>query len=148
MSKESATQFLEKILESKQVNEILKNTEKPKNKEEKAKLLAKIAAEMNEDISVEEFDEALAEIEEKKRQRTDSIASEMQALDDAELEDVAGGSKSNPILHHYNSIGESVPGCAHDFTDDDCVILDACDSVWEMYYDCEVTYYAGCERNY
>ena len=91
MSKESAVRFLEKARENERVIEALKSRETAWDIEEIAKLLAETAAGSGEDIQAEDFAEALEEIEAAVRRKTDAVVSDMEAIDDEELKNVAGG---------------------------------------------------------
>ncbi len=124
MSKENAILFFEKIRADKHAAEILKNKEMPEDIKDKAKLFSEAAAELGEDIPAEDFAEAIEEIEEERRRKTDKAVSDMEKIDDDDLNYVAGGAKKN--------------GCkaAHE---GECEENDACDFVLNMY---------PCEENY
>lgn len=98
MSKESAIQFLEKVRENESILPSLNNQETSRDKEGMAKQFAEIAAEMGEDISAEDFKEALEEIEAEVRQRTENAVSDMKVLEDDDVEEVAGGGFLDKLL--------------------------------------------------
>ncbi len=72
---------------------------------------------------------------------------EIAELADDDVEDVVGG------VYHYQHYDSGRPlgqqgrtsireeGCAHDFTDMDCLLQDACDYVAVKYYGCSSGYY-------
>ena len=91
MSKENAIRFLEKARDNESVKEALKSVKTPEDKKEAAKLLADIAARNGEDIAAEDLAQALEEMEAAARSRTDSAASDIEALEDEDLKNVAGG---------------------------------------------------------
>ena len=91
MSKESAIKFLREVRTNEKAKELLKGKEKPKSKEDAIKAYAEVAKELGEDISPEDFAEALEEIEAEIHQRTEAVSADMQELKDDDLEGVAGG---------------------------------------------------------
>ena len=92
MSKDNAVQLMNKLLENKRVLQILDTKVKPKGKDELLKIYTEIARESGEDITPEDVAEAFETIEEERRRKTDAVAADIVALDDDELENVAGGS--------------------------------------------------------
>ena len=91
MSEEKAVQLVNKLLENKSVLQILDTKKSPKDKDELLKICTEIARESGEDISPEDIAEAFETIEKERRQRTDAVVADIEALDDADLENVAGG---------------------------------------------------------
>ena len=91
MSKESAIKFLRELKTNEKAKELLQGMERPKSKEDAIKAYAEVAKELGEDISPEDFAEALEEIEAEIHQRTEAVSSDMQELEDDDLGDVAGG---------------------------------------------------------
>ena len=124
MSKESALQFLNTLGTNERAKELLNNRKKPENFEEQAKIYSEIAAELGEQITPEDFKAA---------------ASDLVALEDDDVEDVAGG-------YYYFDNGVFGTGakiyneCSNDFTDTSCWWDDACD----IY----VIHYFACDKNY
>ena len=91
MSKESAIKFLRELRTNEKAKELLQGMERPKNRDDAIKAYAEVAKELGEDISPEDFAEALEEIEAEIHQRTEAVSSDMQELEDDDLGDVAGG---------------------------------------------------------
>ena len=91
MSKESAIKFLRELKTNEKAKELLQGRERPKTKEDAIKAYAEVAKELGEDISPEDFAQALEEIEAEIHQRTEAVSSDMQELEDDDLGDVAGG---------------------------------------------------------
>ena len=91
MSKESAIKFLRELKTNEKAKDLLQGRERPKTKEDAIKAYAEVAKELGEDISPEDFAEALKEIEAEIHQKTESVSADMQELEDDDVEDVAGG---------------------------------------------------------
>ena len=91
MSKESAIKFLRELKTNEKAKELLQGREKPKSKEDAIKAYAEVAKELGEDISPEDFAQALEEIETEIHQKTKAVSSDIQELEDDDLENVAGG---------------------------------------------------------
>ena len=91
MSKESAIKFLRELKTNEKAKDLLQGRERPKTKEDAIKAYAEVAKELGEDISPEDFAQALKEIEAEIHQRTEAVSSDMQELKDDDLGDVAGG---------------------------------------------------------
>ena len=133
MSKESALQFLNTLGKNERVLELLKTKKKPESIEEKAKIYSETAAELGEQIAPEDFIQMTKELEERIKQKTEAAASDLVALEDDQVEDIAGG------VYHYRE-GEKVTGCCYDFVDTDCWWEDACDLFHVNYIGCSGTY--------
>ena len=91
MSKESAIKFLRELKTNEKAKDLLQGMEKPKNKDEAIKAYAEVAKELGEDISPEDFAQALKEIEAEIHQKTEAVSADMVELEDNDLENVAGG---------------------------------------------------------
>ena len=91
MSKESAIKFLRELKTNEKAKELLQGREKPKSKEDAIKAYAEVAKELGEDISPEDFAQALEEIEAEIHQKTKALSADMEELKDDDLENVAGG---------------------------------------------------------
>ena len=91
MSKESAVKFLRELRTNEKAKELLQGRERPKNKEDAIKAYAEVAKELGEDISPEDFAQALEEIEAEIHQKTKAVSADMEELKDDDLEGVAGG---------------------------------------------------------
>ncbi|MER2055675.1 MAG: hypothetical protein ABTB30_10360, partial [Clostridia bacterium] len=91
MSKESALQFLSTLNTNERAKELLKGKKKPESHEELAKIYSEIAAELGEQITPGDFIQAAQELEERIKQKTQAAASDLVAMKDDQVEDVAGG---------------------------------------------------------
>ena len=134
MSKESALKFLNTLGKNERVLELLKAKKKPESIEEKAKIYSEAAAELGEQIAPEDFIQMTKELEERIKQKTEAAASDLVALEDDQVEDIAGG------VYHYRD-GEKVTGCRYDYVDTDCWLQDACELVQVNYNDCSGEYF-------
>ena len=144
MSKESAIKFLRELKTNEKAKELLQGRERPKNKEDAIKAYAEVAKELGEDISPEDFAEALEKIEAEIHQKTKAVSADMEELKDDDLEGVAGG------FYRYvvgrSQLKQVYDECENDFTDTNCYITDACENHVNFYYDCPGEYFkAGAE---
>ena len=140
MSKESAMKFLNTLGKNERVLELLKAKKKPESIEEQAKIYSETAAELGEQIAPEDFIQMTKELEERIKQKTEAAASDLVALEDNQVGDVAGG-------YYYwegNDYNEDLyiveNQCKGDFKDTSCWFSDACDSWVTFYYDCSGNY--------
>ena len=134
MSKESALKFLNTLSKNERVLELLKAKKKPESIEEKAKIYSETAAELGEQIAPEDFIQMTKELEERIKQKTEAAVSDLVALEDDQVEDIAGG------VYHYRE-GEKVTGCCYDFVDTDCWWEDACELLHVTYNACSGEYF-------
>ena len=140
MSKESALKFLNTLSKNERAQELFKTKKKPESLEEQAKIYSEIAAELGEQFAPEDFIQMTKELEERIKQKTEAAASDLEALEDNQVGDVAGG------YYYVEGNGYDEPlymvenQCKNDFTDTSCWFSDACDN-WVIYYfDCSGNY--------
>ena len=142
MSKESALQFLNTLGTNERAKELLNNRKKPENFEELAKIYSEIAAELGEQITPEDFMQATQELEARIKKKTEAAASDLVALEDDQVEDVAGGFyyvvDDCTVVSNERIIENQ---CANDFVDTSCWWNDACRSWSTYYYDCSGSFY-------
>ena len=142
MSKESAMKFLNSLGKNERVLELLKAKKKPESIEEKAKIYSETAAELGEQITPEDFKLAVEEVEEQIRKKAEAAVSEIVALEDDQVEDVAGGFyyvvDDCTVVSNERIIENQ---CANDFVDTSCWWNDACRSWSTYYYDCSGSFY-------
>ena len=134
MSKESAMKFLNTLGKNERVLELLKAKKKPESIEEQANIYSEIASELGEQIAPEDFTQAIQDLEERIKQKTEAAASDLVALEDDHVEDIAGGFYYHP--DQYTKVYE----CCYDFVDTDCWWEDACELLQVTYNDCSETY--------
>ena len=144
MSKESALRFLNTLGTNEKAKELLQQR-KPANEEEKIQAYAEIAAELGEPITEEDFRNVFRELKEQVQKKAVETASGIQALEDDDVEDVAGG-------YYYFDDGMFGTGakiyneCSNDFTDTSCWWDDACDMYVIGYFACDKNYHKGDYR--
>ena len=137
MSKENAIKFLKEYRDNEEAVKILKQYPEPKTLDEAITQVFETAGKLGIQITKEEMMEALQELKEERKAKTDAATNDLQSLDDDDLEDVAGG------VYYYNSnnFNKRSEGCYEDFTDTECFNNDACKYDMIMYYDCPDLYY-------
>ena len=135
MSKESALKFLNTLGTNERAQELLKTKKKPESIEEKAKIYSEAAAELGEQIAPEDFIQMTKELEERIKQKTEAAASDLVALEDDQVEDIAGG------FYYWQDQSTKVYKCRYDFVDTDCWWEDACEVLQVTYNDCSETYF-------
>ena len=123
MSKETAIKYLRELRTNEKAKELLQGRERPKTKEDAIKAYAEIAAELGEDISPEDFAQALEEIEAEIHQKTKAVSADMQELKDDDLEGVAGGywaENGCERTYSYFSSCDEVDHCYFSISNYDC----------------------------
>ena len=140
MSKESAMKFLNTLGTNERAKELLNNRKKPENFEEQAKIYSETAAELGEQIAPEDFIQMTKELEERIKQKTEAAASDLVALEDNQVGDVAGGYYYMEGDDFEEPIHIVENQCKGDFKDTSCWFSDACDSWVTFYYDCSGNY--------
>ena len=126
--------------------ELLKNAKGTQNPEECAAVLADISARCGIEVSQTEILSMIQAEEAERNRRYEAAKEEIAELADDDVEDVAGG-VYRLEFNKYTGATSRIEGCAHDYTDDDCAIQDACDHVLEIYYGCSSGYHQECNNN-
>ena len=142
MSKENAIRFLMELNTNEKAKELLQRRERPNSKEDAVKAYAEAAAELDEDISEEDLTRAMEEIEAEIRQKTAAVSSEMEALNDEAVDDVAGGFYVVTHIGMNQKLTRVYDQCECDFTDTNCYKSDACAKIVVLYYDCPGEFFA------
>ena len=141
MSKESALKFLNTLSKNERAQELFKTKKKPESLEEQAKIYSEIAAELGEQFAPEDFIQMTKELEERIKQKTEAAASDLEALEDNQVKDVAGGyyylGSGYCVDYQYYVVEDQ---CKGDFKDTSCWFSDACDNKITLYYDCNGNY--------
>ncbi len=101
---------------------------------------AEAAAAAGFDVTAADIRAVLEELDAERKTKTQKAAQDLQALEDDDVENVAGGKIYR--WDYVKGVLSKVPGCVHDFRDADCSLQDACHVAFSRYYDCEGTYYA------
>ena len=126
--------------------ELLKNAKGTQSPEECAAVLADISARCGIEVSQAEILSMIQAEEAERNRRYEAAKEEIAELADDDVEDVVGGVYRYEDVPNSRPIGQSgakerVEGCRFDFTDDDCAIMDACNSVLVRYFGCSSGYY-------
>lgn len=147
MSVEKAKEFLRECRRNEEAVRILEQLPRPKSQDEAIAQLVEAAGRIGIQITAEDVAEAVRELEQELRARTDAAADGLQAIDDDSLEEAAGGiyyfttTDSNDVAER-----KRVFKCFKDFTDTSCLNEDACKYVSIRYYDCDKVYYEKGEE--
>ena len=149
MSKENARKFCEAMNDKSAQEKWAQKAAGAKNDAEALDAAVSMAQEMGYDVTREELTDTLNELRAEQVKKTQQAVQNVQKLDEADLEDIAGG------VYRYDSKIKNgseyriiKDGCRHDFTDTSCFAADACKSMAVTYYDCTGKYYAkGDEHN-
>ena len=131
MSVEKAKQFLKEYRNNKEAMKIMKQFSEPKSSDEAIAQFVETAGKLGTRITKEDMAKAIRELTEEMKAKTDAAADDLQAMDDDDLEEAAGG------VYFINPSNRRQGGCAHEFTEEECFWHDACETANVRYYDCE-----------
>ena len=95
MSKENAVKFLREYRSNAEAKKLLEQSPKPGSEEELISLIVEAAGKLGVRFTEKEAAEANRELLEEQKARTDALSSDLQALDDDEVSQVAGGGNKN-----------------------------------------------------
>ena len=146
MSAEKTLELLKKLKEDPKAKELLDGLKNTASADDVISCYAQIAAKLGYDITAEEIREVVNQEEARRKSETEKATSDIQALNDDEVENVVGG------VYWYEASESTRPnglairyfrneGCRWDFTDDDCTWFDACEKVSTIYFGCTGKYY-------
>lgn len=143
MSKEKAKEFLIAFRQGEPDEAFAKRFREAQSDDERFALYAEAAAGC--DVTASDLRAALEELEAERKAKTQEAVRDLQALDDDEVENVAGG-----VVYVWGDVdGErgKIYGCVEDFRDADCYLDDACHIAYNQYRNCEGTYFdVWCRR--
>jgi len=139
-------ELLEELNRNPEGQELLKTVKKPEDIEEYAAVLADISARCGIEVNQAEIFSMIQAEEAERSRRYKAAQEEIAELSDDDVEDVVGG-VYRLEFNKFTGASTRVEGCAHDYTDDDCAIQDACDHVFEIYYGCSSGYHQECNNN-
>ena len=129
MSAEKTLELLKKLKEDPKAKELLDGLKNTASADDVISCYAQIAAKLGYDITAEEIREVVNQEEARRKAQTEKIASDMKALNDDDVEEVAGGGSK------YKIQGKIYEGCA--YTQDGlCVMNDACFNL-DIVYACD-----------
>ena len=118
MSVEKAKEFLLSLKEKAPDEAFIEKWKSAKTEDDQMQLYIEIAGSMGYDLSAAEVKEAASELEAEHRAKTLAVEQELRALDDDELENVAGGEDDFCFANH---------------DDTPCLVCDVCDTLMAYY---------------
>ena len=142
MSAEKTLELLKKLKEDPKAKELLDGLKNTASADDVISCYAQIAAKLGYDITAEEIREVVNQEEARRKSETEKATSDIQALNDDDVENVAGGVywlKTKETTSPGTLVREE--GCRYDFTDDDCTCFDACERIYTIYFACTGKYY-------
>lgn len=144
MENEKTLEILKKMKADPKAKELFEGMGKPNSLEETAAALAQISEKLGYGITAENIREAVKQEEVRRKAETDKVVSDMEALGDDALEDVAGGfyyidGDRGDVFTVYNK-------CVNDYQDTRCLNSDACANLVHFYYDCSGEYFGDKEE--
>ena len=95
MANEKTLEILKEIKADPKAKELFKGMEKPKSPDEAIAAYAQVAEKLGYDITAEDIKEAMEQEDARRKAQTDKAMADMVALEDDDLEYVAGG-KGHP----------------------------------------------------
>ena len=141
MINEKTLEILKEMKADPKAKELFEGMEKPKSLDEMVSAYAQIAEKLGYNITAEDIREVAKQEDTKRKAKTDKVVSDMEALEDDDLEGVAGG-----YYYYFNRGIRKYDQCVSDFTETNCRITDACENFVNNYYDCRGDYFeAGAE---
>ncbi|MBR2779184.1 MAG: hypothetical protein IKD85_03330 [Firmicutes bacterium] len=121
MAEKTVLEFFEMLKTDPTARELIKNTPKPNNEEERPAVYEELAGKLGLDLTKEDFIRAAKDGELKQKARTENAAEKILELPDDALDQVAGGKKDHD-------------SCKDTFRDkEDCWYNDGCDTVFHSY---------------
>ena len=138
MSKEKAKEFVLAHWRNEPDEALERKMKEAQSDDERLALYVEAAAGW--DLTAADIRAALDELDAERKAKTQESVQDLQALEDDDVENVAGG-----IYWYYSTKTREIrkEGCRHDFRDADCMVEDACHGLSTVYYDCEGTYFAA-----
>ena len=97
MSAEKTLELLKKLKEDPKAKELLDGLKNTAPADDVITCYAQIAAKLGYAITAEEIREVVNQEEARRKSETEKIASDMKALNDDDVEDVAGGTRGHPL---------------------------------------------------
>ena len=152
MANEKTLELLKKMKADPKAKELFEGMGKPTSPDEAISAYAQVAEKLGYGITVEDIREAIKQEETIRKAKTDKVVADMDALEDDDLEGVAGGFYSYELGSSKDCTAAMLQKvydkCADNFTDANCYISDACENYVNFYYDCSGEYFeAGADQN-
>ena len=146
MTTGKALEILKEMKKDSKAKELFEGMGKISSLDEMAAALAQIAGKLGYGITAEDIREAVEQEEAKRKANTDEVVADMEALNDDDLENVAGGfyyiggDGQGSVFPVYNK-------CVNDYQDTSCLNSDACSALVHFYYDCSGEYFGDNEEH-
>ena len=143
MTNEKTLEILKEMKADPNAKELFEGMEKPKSPDEAIAAYAQVAEKLGYAITTEDIREAVKQEEARHKANTDKVVADMEALEDDDLEGVAGG--------FYTFVnGEKVyDKCLYNFNNTTtCGSRDACEIQDIYYYDCPGKVHANGAEEY
>ena len=133
MANEKTLEILKEMKADPKAKELFEGMEKPASLDEMISAYAKIAEKLGYAITAGDIKEAIEQEEARRKVKSDKVISDMEALEDDDLEGVAGG---------YSDEDDSdEDDCEFDFNDTYCFSFDKCDIFNIIYFGCSAEQY-------
>ena len=131
MTNEKTLEILKEMKEDSKAKELFEGMEKTKSPDEAISAYAQVAEKLGYGITAEEIEEAIEQEETRRKAETEKVAADIVALEDEDLEHVAGGERvecEKPYEKIYDKVEEIKEIC---WRNDICnyVINDVCNSM-------------------
>ena len=142
MTNEKTFEILKEMSADPKARELFEGMEKPTSLDEMVAAYTQVADKLGYAVTAEDIKEAIEQEEARRRVKTDKIVSDMESLEDEDLEGVAGG------FYRYDNCRLSPERvkiwnqCASSF-DGYCWSDDACEFNLNFYYDCSGDMYVN-----
>ena len=149
MANDKTLEILKEMKADPKAEELFDGMEKPASPDEMVAAYAQVAEKLGYAITAEDIREAVEQEEARRKAKTDKVVSDMEELEDDDLEGVAGGFYRYVLGSCASSqLKQVYDKCENDFTDTNCYISDACENHVNFYYDCPGEYFkAGAEHD-
>ena len=147
MANEKTLEILKEMKADPKAKELFEEIGRNYASENMVSTLSAIAEKLGYNITAQDIKEAIEQEETRRKAKTDKVVSDMEALEDDDLEGVAGGADvgKQEGIYYYRCMGGLGSGriyrCAWNFTDDDCLDEDACAWLVQNYYNCPTSYH-------
>ena len=150
MASEKTLEILKEMKADPKARELVEGMETPTSLDEMVAAYAQVAEKLGYNITADDIREVVKMEEARRRAKTEKVVSDMEALDDDDLEGVAGGFycivykgkdrdyTSGTLKPQKEKVYNK---CRDNYVDTECWNSDACSAVVHFYYDCSGEYF-------